>query len=307
MTETKTAHYTIEDLGNGIHAALARPDGFAVCNSGLVDLGEGGVVFDTGLTPDSARDLKSSAELVLGRSPSLCVISHRHLDHALGNSEFPGIPIWGTRRAREVILETRDQTMAELKREQLEKDIGELESRRPEMKSEAAVKDLDFILLMNRALLASAGRLQLIPPDQTFETRVSLPGRRGAEFVSFGSGHTEADAIMFLPQEKVLFAGDLVCLGIQPSMGNGDPEHWLTVLDEIERLRPEQIVPGHGPVTTVEGLEEVRGYLTGVLRAAGASKGAKLPAAIRRWEGTLSLEENVKFARGWLAAHRSRR
>ena len=307
MSATKTtAHYTIEDLGSGIHAAIARPEGFAICNSGMVDLGAGGAVFDTGLTPDSAQDLKSSSELVLGGPPALCVISHRHLDHALGASEFPGIPIWGTRRAREVILETHDQTMAELKREQLEKDIHELESHRGEMRSETARADLDFLLLMDRALLANVGRLKLVPPDQTFETRVSLPGTRGAELVSFGSGHTEADAIMFLPAEKVLFAGDLVCLGIQPSMGNGDPEHWLTVLDEIERLRPERIVPGHGLVTTVEGLDETRGYLSGVLQAAGASKNAKLPATIRRWEGTLSLQENLKFARGWLSARRGR-
>jgi len=306
MSATRTAHYSIEDLGDGIHAAIARRDGSAICNSGIVDLGDGGVVFDTGLTPVSARDLRGAAERLLGRPPSLAVISHRHLDHALGNSEFPGIPIWGTRRAREVILETRDRTMAELAKDQLEKDVREVEGLREKMRTPDARDDLEFTLQIVRALLASAGDLRLIPPDRTFETRVSLPGRIGAELASFGAGHTEADAIMVLPRRKLVFAGDLVVVGVQPSMGNGDPEHWLTVLAEVERLHPESIVPGHGPVTTLEGLRETRAYIAGVLEAARASTGAALPAAIRRWEGSLTLDENLKFARGWLQAHDTR-
>jgi len=302
MPAPNSRHYTFEDLGDGIYAALARPDGFAICNSGVVDLEDAGVVFDTSLTPESARDLRTASETLLHRPPSLAVNSHWHLDHALGNSEFPSVPIWGTRRAREVLLETRDQLSAEIQRAQLEKDIHELEARRPEMRSPAALADLEFILQINRALLASAESLRLVPPNETFESRVALPGTRSAELVSFGSGHTQADAVMVLPRERIVLAGDLVVVGVQPSMGSGDPEHWLTVLDEIERMTPERILPGHGPVTSTDGLEETREYVSGVLRAAAAPAGSVLPAAIRRWEGSLSLEENVKFTRGWLSA-----
>jgi cyclase len=307
MPATKTRHYTFEDLGNDIHAAIARPDGYAVCNSGVVDLGDAGLVFDTGLTPDSAKDLRSASERILGRPPSIAVNSHKHLDHTLGNSEFPAIPIWGTRRTREIMLETHDQLMAELEREQLEKDVRELESRRAALRSDVARKDLEFILQINRALLASVGRLKVVAPDQTFDTRLSLPGTRRAELISFGSGHTEADAIMVLPQEKVVLAGDLVVVGVQPSLGSGDPEHWLTVLDEIERLSAEHIVPGHGPVTTAEGIDETRQYLTGILEAVAAPVVTTLPAALRPWEGSVSLEENLKVARHWVAAHHPRR
>ena len=306
MALPRSPHYTFQDLGNGITAAIARPDGFAVCNSTIVALPEGGLVFDTGLTPESAKDLRNGSEQLLGRPPSVAVNSHRHLDHALGNSEFATVPIWGTRRTREVMLETHDQTMAELKREALERDIRELEGRRAEMRTDTARADLEFILHMNRALLESAGQARLIPPSQTFDTRVRLPGSRAIELVSFGSGHTEADALMLLSSEKVLVAGDLVCVGIQPSLGSGDPRHWLVVLDEIEKLRPERIVPGHGPVGKLEGVEETRGYVAGVLEAATASAQAPLPRAIRRWEGTISLEENLRFAREWVAAHDAR-
>jgi glyoxylase-like metal-dependent hydrolase (beta-lactamase superfamily II) len=197
--------------------------------------------------------------------------------------------------------------MAEVRREQLEKDIAEIESHRGEMRTETARADLEFNLHLNRALLVAAGRLKVVPPDHTFDTKVTLPGPRGAELISLGSGHTEADAFLFLPKERVLFAGDLIVLGIQPSMGNGDPVHWLEVLRQIERMSPERIVPGHGPVTTTEGIEETRGYLSGVLEAARAPRGAPLPSTIRRWEGTLSLEWNLTFARGWVAEREGRK
>jgi glyoxylase-like metal-dependent hydrolase (beta-lactamase superfamily II) len=269
----------------------------------VVDLGDGGLVFDTGLTPTSGEDLKDHASRFLGRPPSMAVTSHRHLDHCFGNPAFSTVPIWGTRRTREILLERADAMMAEVRREALERDIAELESHRDEMRTEASRDDLEFILQINRALLASVGRLKVVPPDHTFDSTVTLPGPRGAQLVSLGSGHTEADAFLVLPQEKVLFAGDLVVVGVQPSMGNGDPDHWIEELDEIERLHPERVVPGHGPVTTLEGIRETRDYLSGIMEAARSPPGSPLPRTLRRWDGSLSLTSNLTFAREWVAAH----
>ena len=307
MATPKSPHYTFVEIVDGIHAAIARPDGRGICNSGLVDLGGEALVFDTGLTPTAARDLRAASEGALGHPPSLAANSHWHLDHSLGNQEFSTVPIWGTRRTREILLEKQDQLTAELTREGLEKDIREMEGQREAMRSEGAREDLEFTIQIDRAILSEVGRLKLTPPDHTFETRLSLPGHRRAELVSFGSGHTEADAVLFLPHESVLFAGDLVVVGLQPSMGSGDPDHWLVVLDQIERLGAERIVPGHGPVVSAEGMLEIRGYLTGVLEAAATPSGARLPTALSRWEGSLSLKENLRFAREWIAAHRGRK
>ncbi len=304
MSKSSDQHYTVEKIGEGVYAAIARPDGRGICNSGFVDLGGSGLVFDTSLTAASARDLRSQANESLGRAPSLAVNSHWHLDHSLGNSMFSNVPIWGTRRTREIILERRDELLSELTREKLEVGVRELEGRRAETRSPGAFADLEFNLRIYRALLDAVDELNLAPPDHTFETQTSLPGNRGAELLSFGAGHTEADAVLHLRREKILFAGDLVVVGIQPSMGSGNPEGWLSGLDQIERLGAERIVPGHGPVTDVEGIRETRGYVSGVLSAAQSTTGARPPPSIRRWEGSVSLEENLKFTRGWVAALR---
>jgi cyclase len=254
-------HYRFEEVGDGTYAAIVRPDGNSICNAN----------------------------------------SHWHLDHTLGNQEFSSVPIWATRRTREILLEKRDELALELTRKEIEKGLLEIEAERGKRLTEDARTDLDWIAQINRAVLSEIDNLRLTPPSHSVDSRLPLPGDREAELVSFGSGHTEADAFLFLPKERILFAGDLVVVGLQPSMGSGDPDHWLVVLDQMERLRVERLVPGHGPVVGVEGISETRGYVSGVLEAASAPAGHALPAAIRRWEGSLSLDWNLKFARDWVA------
>jgi cyclase len=301
MTTARPAYYSVQSVGDGICAALAERAGHAICNSGIVDLGDGCAVFDTGLTPQAGRELRAATEQALRRPPTIVVSSHWHLDHTLGNQEFAKLPIWGTRRTREIFLEMQDELKAQITREVLEKEARDLEARRPQMRTTDTQTDLEFMLQIDRALIASVGVIQFTAPNQTFETRLKLPGNRPAELMSFGKGHTEADAILFLARERVLFAGDLVVVGIQPSLPSGDPRHWLEVLDEIDRLKPERIVPGHGPVAPGDATHDVRTYLTSILKAAESPQGASLPAPLRRWEGSVSFEENLKFVRGWVA------
>lgn len=302
MQPPGSTRHQLVGLVDGVWAALAGPTGDAISNSGVAELGAGVALFDTNLTPRSASELAARIVGTLGRPPALLVNSHWHLDHTLGNSAFPRVPIWSTRRTREIVLEMRGQLEAEVERAALEKATRELEARRPSLVTEGAREDLEWWLRIHRGLLDSAGELKIVPADRTFDSRVELPGGRGAELVSFGSGHTEADAVLHLPRDGVLFAGDLVVAGVQPSLGSGDPEHWRVVLDELERLRPEAIVPGHGPVLRADGFAEIRGYLEGVLRAADSPAGTPLPSSIARWDGSVSLEENLAFARRWLAA-----
>ena len=295
-----SSHYTFEPLAEGVLFARSRPGGGSLCNSGLVDLGEEMLVFDTSLTPTAARDLRAASEEVLGRPPSVAANSHRHLDHVLGNQVFARLPTYGTRRTRDLLVERHDALMAEVSVEAMEKAVHDLEGMVQSAPSAALRGYFQSVLDTHRWVLADAASIQLTPPNRTFEEKLPFPGQREACLRTFGSGHTESDAVLHLPHEGLLFAGDLIVVGTHPNLTSGDPEHWLTVLEEIERLRPERIVPGHGPVASPEAIESVRDYLRTLLALADSPGTPAIPARFSDWTEGDQFGENLKFLRSRL-------
>jgi glyoxylase-like metal-dependent hydrolase (beta-lactamase superfamily II) len=78
-----------------------------------------------------------------------------------------------------------------------------------------------------------------------------------------GPAHAPEDLIIYVPSEKVLFAGDLVFRGRIPFVGNADSRGWLHALDEIQALNPSTVIPGHGAYSTnpTEDIRFTREYL----------------------------------------------
>jgi cyclase len=293
----RSEHYQFESMGAGVTFGRARRGGTALSNTGIVDLGPSTLVFDTSLTLHSARDIRAASLALTHRSPSLCVNSHWHLDHILGNHEFSDQPIYASQRTIEILLEKRAELEAELSRGKLEADVRELERQRSEQSSEAGRAVYDAVLRINRMLLAETVDLRFTPPSTGFDEELRLPGEPDASLRSFGSGHTESDTVLFLAEDRILFAGDLIVAENHPNLTSGDPEHWLTVLDKIDELRPERIVTGHGPVGSVETVAMMRDYLTTLLALARGRRDPAIPARFRSWAEPDQFTGNIAYVR----------
>jgi glyoxylase-like metal-dependent hydrolase (beta-lactamase superfamily II) len=78
-----------------------------------------------------------------------------------------------------------------------------------------------------------------------------------------GPAHAPEDLIIYIPSEKVLFAGDLVFRGRIPFVGNADSKGWLQALDEIGSLNPNVVIPGHGAhsINPTDDIRFTREYL----------------------------------------------
>ena len=88
-TPPASKHFKLEQLAPGVWAAIQNDNyGHAICNAGIIDLGDKTVVFDPFMTPEAARDLKKVAVELTGRDVTLVINSHYHNDHIRGNQVF---------------------------------------------------------------------------------------------------------------------------------------------------------------------------------------------------------------------------
>jgi cyclase len=294
----RSTHYKFEELVEGVTFGRARAEGTALSNTGLIDLGGSTLVFDTGLTLRAAADIRSASLALTDRTPSLAANSHWHLDHLLGNQVFAARPIYATKRTIEILLEKRAELESELNRGKIETEIREIEANARAATTEAGRAPYEFVLRINRALLEELIELKLTLPSSGFEGELRLPGDRQARLLTFGSGHTDSDAILFLPESRILFAGDLVVSGNHPNLTSGNPEHWLTVLDKIDELRPEQIATGHGPIGSRETVAEMRDYIETMLDLAQKTGDGPIPARFARWAEPDQFSGNLAYVRG---------
>ena len=88
-------------------------------------------------------------------------------------------------------------------------------------------------------------------PTMTFRGEMTLwLGKLEVKLMQVGRGHTKGDTIVWLPQERMLFSGDLVEYDATPYAGDAYFADWPRTLDALAALQPEKLVPGRGPALT---------------------------------------------------------
>ncbi|MGO4915866.1 MBL fold metallo-hydrolase [Pseudogemmobacter sp. W21_MBD1_M6] len=101
--------------------------------------------------------------------------------------------------------------------------------------------------------------------DVVFDTDHVLDlGGRQIEIHHAGAAHTPGDSFVWLPDQRAVFTGDIVYVGRIPGvMEFSDSASWLEAFAAIEALAPLHLIPGHGPLTTLERAQaDTRDYLT---------------------------------------------
>ncbi|MDQ2809574.1 MAG: MBL fold metallo-hydrolase [Chloroflexota bacterium] len=308
---TESRYFTLRPLAAGVWAALAVPGSGAGGNAGIVDLGGHTLVFDTFATPAAGTDLHAIAEGLTGQPATWVVNSHHHIDHVLGNQAFPQAQIVATARTHELIV-TRGAALIE----QANAHPEILDSLRAALAAEPDAnrrQELVTNLAEYSALDAALPTLQLHPPNMTFAGRLVFHGsRRRAELLTYGGGHSESDAFLYLPQERIGFLGDLVQVDVHPPLAQGDPAGWDRVLEQIGALELETVVPGHGPLGDGWAIMRMRQYITDLqnlvlaVRAADGDVAAvaalPLPAPYAAWAAPSVFTANLRFLFDRLAA-----
>jgi cyclase len=258
----KSKHYNLEKLSDGIYAAIHNDDGgFAICNGGIIDLGDRTIVIDPFITPTAARDLKKHAEILTGRPVSLVINTHCHDDHTRGNQVFvPGADIIGTPDTRRSI--ERDFYKAvESDKEQSPKELLNFQKWMEQATNDER-KELKMWCGYHQGKIESFPELKMTLPNITITDTMTIWGtNREIVLIPTGIGHSKGDMIAYLPSDSIIFMGDLLFVERHPFMGGGDPASWKKTLKKIALLKPKIAVPGHGPVGDTNSIHVLIKYI----------------------------------------------
>jgi glyoxylase-like metal-dependent hydrolase (beta-lactamase superfamily II) len=279
MNLPESKHFELKSLAPGIFAALGAPAGAAFSNAGIIDLGGQTLVFDTFMTPTAAQDLRAAAEQLTGQPVSCVINSHMHSDHWCGNQVFDlRTPILATHKTREMMpASVADLKETKANPSKLVEDISKDQQRLASVTDARLRMGLEIAVARQSYVLASLPTLEFRLPDQTFDGEIVFHGsRRTAVLHALGKGHTASDAALALPEDGILFMGDLGFFKTQPYMAGCDPHAWAALLNSLEAMRLPVFVPGHGPVGDQSDVTLLKGYITAlqelVLQAVGECK-----------------------------------
>lgn len=212
---------TLETLADGVYAYTAQGDP----NVGAVLGGDSLLCVDARATPAAAREWLGELRNVSEAPVEFLVLTHYHAVRVLGASAYDARWIVAHENTRAWIEERGAQDW-------------ESEFRRfPRL-----FREHESIPGLTRPTLTFADELTIVL------------GEREVQLLWLGGGHTRGDVAVWLPEERVVFAGDLVEARAAPYMGDAMVEEWATsTLDRLEALDAQVLVPGRGPV--VRGAE----------------------------------------------------
>lgn len=231
---TRTWPTGLIELADGVFAYVQAGGGLCISNAGLIVGPEGCIAIDALFAPSMTLAFRDEIRRVTEKPVRLLISSHHHIDHTLGNALFPEAQIVSHTNAR---------------REQQRVGLSVLDLLRPRVPE----------------LVAQVEGIEPRLPDLTFEGELALHlGDRTVRLLHLGTGHTIGDALVLLPEERLLFAGDVAFHYVTPLAFEGHIGRWLEVCDRVDGLEVETVVPGHGPVGGKAELREMRGYLHSV-------------------------------------------
>lgn len=242
MTENGFGPGRVDEVSEGVYAYVQHDGSWWINNTGFM-VGSRGVVSVDACATEARTTAYLEAIARFSKQPVRTLINtHHHGDHTFGNYLFRTATIVGHERSRPA-LEAWGMP-----------------------RSDPFWTEVEW------------GEIELAPPFLTFEESVTVHvDDIRCEVTHMGRpAHTDNDSVVWLPDKKVLFAGDLLFKGGTPFVFQGSVAGALETLGDLEQWGAERIVPGHGVVCGPEVFAEVRSYLRFVQEVAAAGVAAEV-------------------------------
>lgn len=256
----------LEQIGRGNYAYLQPSGTWGYNNAGLIiDSGEALLVdtlFDERLTAEMLAVMKDATGFGAGEIGKL-VNTHANGDHTFGNRLLT--------KARIIASAATDHEMQE---------DAPPEMLAALMRQTGEMGALGIYLQEIFGAFDFAG-VGLRLPDETFTGEKTLTvGNKSVELIVVGPAHTGGDTLVHVPDDRILYTGDILFIDGTPISWSGPVRNWIAACDRMLAMDVDVIVPGHGPVTDKAGVQANRDYLAFVEDEARARHAAGMDS----WE-----------------------
>lgn len=233
---TASARQGLTKLAENVYSYVdvknATPVESFAANAGIVVGRDGILVVDTLISAKEDRKFIGDIRKVSDKQIKYVVDTHYHLDHAFGNCEF-------AKTGAAIISQANDR-----------KNLAS--------KGEAALKNAKSYGLTDEDMAGTVITL----PTLTFTDRMTIDlGGETVELIYVAPSHTEGSILVYLPERKILFTGDVLFTDFHPFMAEGDVTGWIKTLDYILALDVTTIIPGHGPISGKKDIAEMKEYI----------------------------------------------
>ena len=289
-----------------IYMAIGKKGEVVGANAAIIINEDDVTIVDTHISPKVARELRQQVRKITEKPIKEVINTHFHLDHTDGNQVFsPVANIIGHVNTRQILLERGREHISSVQkrfRERIANGERKLSSLKDEKEQQALKETITYWSKFLAEVEMILPTLNITPPNLTLEKKIVLhKGKREIQIAFYGRGHTAGDVVVFLPQEKVLYSGDLLVSSGLPYMADGYISEWVKTLTEIEQLGFETVIPGHGPVFKgKELLKTFRSYLLALVAEVEkqVKKGATLEQTLKEVQLPQFADKFLNFSQG---------
>ncbi len=189
-------------------------------NSTLIIGDHGAILVDTGFTDEIGAHLAKAIAKITPKPVVHIINTHHHGDHTFGNAAFPQAKVISSEMCRKLLME------------------GEA----------------DWLATVENAVGRKFPNTHAVPASQVYarnsKTELTLDGVKMVFWVP-EAAHTQGDMMVWLPDDQVLLAGDILVNEVTPNFRDAQVKEWIHALAQIQEVPAKTVIPGHGPLMSL--------------------------------------------------------
>ncbi len=245
-------------IGEGVYATISDfSKGLqTVCNGGFLVGRDAALLLEGHREPAGAAYELEALRQVSPVPVRAAIDTHYHFDHTLGNAFYgaQGIPVWAHPLTGPLMIERYANLQGKDKAPLLAPYEKRVQEAATETERQRAQSDLGAFQLIFGTVDSSVVSLPNVPLDVTkLPLTVDLGGLMAV--IETYPGHTPTDIIVRVPEQNIVFTGDLLFNGWYPASFDADMSGWLATLEKFAAFAKDTLfVPGHGQLCGQEGV-----------------------------------------------------